>query len=323
MRSPLNQQNRTPAKINKNQVVIADSGSNGHRPQGELFAVAEIEVDGVQMGVLNDGTPYLTLRGLARMCGIDHTVLLRLANNWEEEREKPRGRRIQQILDAQGYKENFLYTRTAGSTADTHAYTDAVCMAVLEYYAFDSAQGSGNIALQNYRILARDSFRNFIYKRCQFDPQSFISDSWKNFHERVLLNDQLPVGFFSIFKEIADLVVRMIQQGCTLDDHTIPDQSVGMIWSRYWGDQLLDDKYGKRIKHPHYYPDWFPQSAINPVEAWIYPVDALGEFHKWMHRTYLPEKFPNYLGDKVKKGVFLPAVAQSLIAAVKRPELKS
>ncbi|MFU9135598.1 hypothetical protein [Erwinia tasmaniensis] len=34
--------------------------------QGEiaLFPVKEKEVDGIQMGVLNDGTPYLTMRGL-------------------------------------------------------------------------------------------------------------------------------------------------------------------------------------------------------------------------------------------------------------------
>lgn len=40
----------------------------------DLEIVVEKEVDGVGMGVLNDGTPFLNMRGLARMCGVDPGV---------------------------------------------------------------------------------------------------------------------------------------------------------------------------------------------------------------------------------------------------------
>ena len=143
----------------------------------------------------------------------------------------------------------------------------------------------------------------------------------RNFHERVLLNDQLPVGYFSIFREIADLVVHMIKGGCPLDDHTVPDISVGQQWSKYWVDNELGAECGDRIKHPHFFPDWFPQSAINPVETWIYPANALGTFHMWMYRNYIPQQFPKYVRNKIKSGAFLPHRGERLLLAVSRPAL--
>jgi len=291
------------------------------RQQIKLFPVTEVEVDGIQMGVLSDGTPYLTGRGLARMCGIHNKVLFDLAENWETEKLKPRGLRIQELLAAQGVSADSLFIWTRGKTGDTHAYTDAVCMAVLEYYAFDSAQGTNETAIKNYRTLARYSFRSFIYNRCGYDPDKHIPDSWKNFHERVLLNDQVPIGYFSIFREIADLVVNMIQKGCPINEHTVPDISVGSMWSSYWTENNFAQTYGPRLKHPHFYPNWFPQSAVNPVDVWIYPAEALGQFRIWIYKNYVPNNFPKYLDAKVKKGLFLPSRAEILLDAVTKPQL--
>lgn len=74
--------------------------------QGNLFHVdRQAELNGIEMGVLESGVPYLSGRGLASMCGLDHTSLLEMANNWEAEKHKPRGRQISQLLDASGYNE--------------------------------------------------------------------------------------------------------------------------------------------------------------------------------------------------------------------------
>lgn len=305
----------------ENKKVESQNKAIEHR-QLDLFPVKEVEVDGIQMGVLSDGTPYLTMRGLARMCGIDHTALLRLASNWHEERFRPRGIKIRELLAGQGYSGDSLFLRTMSKGVETHAYTDAVCMAILEYYAFEATQSSNETAVNNYRILARYSFRSFIYNRCGYDPDKHIPDAWKNFHERVLLNDQVPVGYFSIFREIGDLVIHMIQKGCPLDEHTVPDVSVGIMWAKHWETSGFDEEFGDRKKHPHFYPDWFPQSASNPIPAWIYPAKALGEFRIWLYRHYIPQNFPKYIEGKVKKGLFLPSRAELLIDAVSRPEIE-
>ena len=305
-----------------NQALNRVSPSYGHRgEQQELFPVKEVEVDGIQMGVLSDGTPYLTQRGLARLCGVDQAALSRLVSSWEEEQLKPRGRRIRELLTQHGFAGNSLFLRTQSNLGETHAYMDTVCMALLEYYAFDATQASNEVALKNYRLLARHSFRSFIYNRCGYDPDKQIPDSWKNFHERILLNDQVPIGYFSVFREIADLVVHMIQGGCPVDDHTVPDVSVGTTWSNYWQAQGLDHVHGSRRKHPHYYPHWFPQSAVNPVDVWIYPASALGDFRVWVYKEYIPKSFPKYIHNKVKQRVFLPSRAELLLTAMAKPEL--
>ena len=311
---------RAPPKTPENQAKTTELIASKHQ-QLRLFPVKEVEVDGVQMGVLSDGTPYLHLRGLARMCGIDHAPLLRLANNWDDEKTKPRGLKITELLAAQGHPGDVLNIQTTTKGINTHVYTDSVCMAMLEYYAFESKEWSNETALKNYRLLARQSFRAFIYSKCKYDPDRHIPDSWRNFHERVLLNDQLPIGYFSVFREIADLVIHMIKGGCPLDDHTVPDISVGQAWARHWEDSSFDAFYGERMKFPHYYPDWYPQAAVNPVPSWIYPANALGVFHTWIYLNYIPQKFPKYIQSKVKSGVFLPGRAELLIAAVSKKGL--
>lgn len=301
----------------QSDIITTPFGQRLKTVQMDLFPIKEIEVDGIAMGVLSDGTPFLTGRGLAKICGVDPGAFSRFTSNWDEERTKPRGKKILDLLRVQGHDGERLYLKTIKAGSETHVFTDAVCMAVLEYYAFESGQDNG-VALRNFRALARFSIRQFIYNRCGYDPHKHIPASWRNYHERVILNDQVPVGFFSIFREIADIVIHLIQSGCPIDDHTVPDISVGQHWARYWGDNGCDDEFGSRLQHPHNYPDWFPQSAANPVPAWIYPVGALGVFRLWLYENYIPLNFPKYVESKVKMGAFLPSHAELLINAVTR-----
>ena len=130
------------------------------------------------------------------------------------------------------------------------------------------------------------------------------------------MNDQVTPRFFSVFREIADIVVHMIQADCPIDDHTVPDISVGQAWGKYWTDNGLEKIHGTREKHPHFYPDWFPQADANPVPAWIYPAAALGEFRVWLYETYITQKFPKYVENKVQSGAFIASRAELLIEAV-------
>ncbi|MCP6071278.1 hypothetical protein NL367_26910, partial [Klebsiella pneumoniae] len=66
--------------------------------QMQLFPVVEVVSDDIPMGVLNDGTPYLTLYGLAKLCGIDDTPLRVFTSNWNTEKNKPRGQKVAAYL---------------------------------------------------------------------------------------------------------------------------------------------------------------------------------------------------------------------------------
>lgn len=271
--------------------------------QQGLFPVAEKDVQGLQMGVLSDGTPYLTLRGLAKVCGIAHQVLLRFTSKWDEEKLKPRGQKVLEHLKAQGHSGESLYITTVSKGLETHAYSDAVCMAILEYYAFDSSDlASKEVAITNYRILARSSFKIFIYKECGYDPERSKRQSWQHYIDRVSMNDNIPISFFSVFREMSSIIVNLINSGCMIDDKTVPDISVGIIWGNHWTKLNYDQKFGERIKFPHEYPPDFRQSAAVSIEAWIYPMTALGEFRVWLYDFYVKEKFGGYLQKKVAQG---------------------
>lgn len=291
----------------------------GHQQRLGLFPIIETEVNELQMGVLSDGTPYLTLRGLAKVCGIDHSTIVKLAQNWEIEKTKRRGARIQELLDAQKYTEPFLYISAHNSQGEFYAFTDAVCMAFLEYYAFEATSIDNSTALANYRLLARSSFKIYVYQQCKYNPNHKIDSSWQNFQERLLLNDDIPIAYFSIFKELSAIILNMIRGGCVIDDKTVPDISVGTIWAKYWTSKNLDRKYGARTKHPHEYPQSFRQSAGGLYEAWVYPVESLGEFRKWLYEVYLMEKFPAYLNGKVAKGAIVNNDAIKLLDTLQKP----
>ena len=294
--------------------------TNGEQLDLNLRAIREVEIDGIQMGVLSNGTPYLTMRGLAIMCGVAPSVIQGIAANWPAERLKPRGRKIDASLTAQGYTSDQLVIKTKGNGGEVHAYTDAVCMSILEYYALDASQPNSEVARNNYRILARDSFRRFIYQRTGYSEAS-TQASLRVFQQRLQLNDQIPANYFSIFREMADLTFHLANSNFKLDAQSIPDISVGIHWGKYWSKNSLADQYGERVKFPHNYPKNFPQAQGNQKEAWIYPILSLGVFRNWLQSTYVHTHLAPYLAKKVGEGALPAPKAEQILLAVQRPAL--
>ncbi len=123
------------------------------------------------MGVLSDGTAYLTGRGLARMCGIDQKGIVDLTAQWDD--PLPRELKIRENLRQQGFGSQKPYLAINVSGTTHYAFPDTVCMAVLEYYAFDAGKNAKPQALKNYRLLARRSFRDFIYAQVGYRAVQF------------------------------------------------------------------------------------------------------------------------------------------------------
>ncbi|ODN65690.1 hypothetical protein [Methylophaga muralis] len=283
-----------------------------------LTPVKHTAPEGIEMGVMADGSPYLGARGLALLCGVAPSNIITLVKEWETLRDKPRGRAIERIIKAQDGDVSKLYIPIQVDGVNYHAINDINCMAILEYYAFDSQSPSVK-ARDNYRLLAKQTLKKFIYEQTGYRPSDDLPRYWKVFHERVSLND-IPSGYFSVFREIANLLVTAIQKGVPLDEKTVPDISVGLVWAKHWKDNGLEEGYGQRIRHIHKFPDDFPQ--IDP-KAWIYPVEALGEFRKWLDDVYISEKFQTYLNGKAKSGQLGSVNIEALVNAVQPHRLDS
>lgn len=286
-------------------------------PQIPLLPVAQRDIDGIQMGVLGDGTAYLTMRGLSRMCGTPPSVLSRLVSGWAEDRFKPRGRKISDALQAQQHPGTKIGFRTMHNGVEVIALSDVECMAILEYYAFDAGKESSAEALLNYRLLARSSFRAFIYAQVGYDPSASVPSEWRQFHDRVSLTyNSVPAGYFGVFKEMADMVVTLGQAGIHIDANFVPDISVGMAWGKHWTKSNFDSSFAPRAKFEHNYPEYFPQAVSNPQEPWCYPESALGEFRRWLREEYIGGgKFSRYIESKVAEKRLPPSFAQLALSA--------
>ncbi len=291
-------------KFNKNKDLSVNNALQKATPKQmhlDLGIEIQKDINGIEMGVLENGIPYLTQRGLAGVVGVARSLIQTITKEWEEHYQdqvigKDRISYFKQYLLDKGFNEPALHIETIQNGTIHYAYPDVVCMAFLEYYAFESKSDS-TTALGNYRKFAAFGLRRFIYEALDYTP----SDKWKYHHDRVsLLKDSAPPGHFTIFQEITGLVVDLIAADLTVNDKTVPDISVGIAWGRYWTDNNLEEKFGPRIQYEHSYPDYYPQASSNPQKPNAYPDAALPLFRQWFKQVYLLTKFPAYILTKAK-----------------------
>ena len=271
--------------------------------QGNLFVDKETEIQGIGMGVLNDGTPFLHQRGLAALCGVENAHIGTISSQWNEEIQKPRVSAVKSLLAKRGITVNNPHIECKHGGRTIFAYPDHVCLAILEYYAFEAGANVKQEAIQNFRTLAGQALRDFIYRQVGYDPTG--NDRFAKWHERIELNHQsAPHGYFSVFNEAHTVIYELIMAGAEINEKMGADISIGIAWSKYWNDNGLDANYGKRDKFPHQYPDDHPQSKSNPQIANCYPIEALGAYRLWLQEEYIEGgKFANYLKTKTKDGL--------------------
>lgn len=278
-------------------------------------SIVEKEIEGIEMGVLEDGTAYLSGRSLAEMCGTAASTIIYQASQWANGNREGK---LARMLRETGIEGPSLFIPTesnhGGIAKTVHAYPDDVCTVFLEYYAFESDRPN-ETARRNFRRLARTSLRAMIYAYTGFDLVNNVPPQWRQLHDRLLLNNA-PPGYFSVFKEISPILMAAVQKGLVLDDTTMPDGSVGILWAQHWEEEGLAASFGDRIKHPHIFPEYFRQAKGKQKEAWVYPLAALGVFRTWLQNQYLPTAFPNYLQNKVKQRVLAASARELILEAV-------
>ncbi|MCT7992505.1 BRO-N domain-containing protein [Laspinema olomoucense] len=125
-------------------------------------------------------------------------------------------------------------------------------------------------------------------------------------YQRLLLDgtkNKAPLGHFTIFREVIDLVRDLEANGYVLPDNAYPDISVGLCWSNHLHCLGINPDT-IRQSYRHHYPDG------RIVTASAYENLYLPEFRDWFNRMYLSDKLPKYLGKKDKSS--LPALEKLL-----------
>lgn len=304
---------------NKISVLAPKSASKEITPsQGVLDYEIEKDIGGIGMGVLSDGTPYLNQRGLAALCGVENAHIGTISSQWSEPSPKPRVAAIKAVLSKAGFTAPSAHVEVVHKGKAHYCYPAEICLAILEYYAFDAGINCQSQARDNFRLLAGSKLREMIYSQVGYDPTGKNTDCYKNWHERIALNYQsAPKGFFHVFNEAHTIIYELIQAGANIGEKFVVDISIGQHWSKYWTDQNLAAAHAERCKYPHCYPDSHPQAQSNPQESWCYPLSALGTYREWLQDTYLEGgKFKTYLAGKVARNELPPSVAQLAISTL-------
>ncbi|MDX8453230.1 hypothetical protein RFM98_10715 [Mesorhizobium sp. VK9D] len=304
-------------KINILAVKSSQIGPKGNQPNLPLVVEKEREIDGVVMGVLSDGTPYLNQRGLAALCDVQNAHIGTISSQWNDVDQKPRIQRIKAILEKVGKIPATAHIEVLHRGVVHYCYPADVSLAIMEYYAIDAGVNVSEKARDNYRILAGSRLRDMIYSQVGYDPRRG-KDRFAKWHERLALNYQsAPKGHFHVFNETHTIIYELIVAGANIGEKFVVDISIGQHWSKYWDDHNLSEIHGVRRKYPHRYPDDHPQSKANPHESWCYPLAALGAYREWLQDEYLEGgKFKGYLAGKVAKGDLPPSFAQLAISAL-------
>ncbi|MEL7090666.1 MAG: hypothetical protein AAFN94_02910 [Pseudomonadota bacterium] len=294
--------------------------SDPSQPELQLHVEAEASQDGIGMGVLNDGTPFLTQRAIGDLCGLRNKYIGIISSEWNSAEAPDYVKRVRELMFEQtGAIPSLPHVEVFEGKRRYLAYPDSVCTALLEYFAFEGNRQFADLALANYRKLSRHGLRKFIYDATGY-KETTNEDLWRIFKDRVSLTyDAVPDGFFGIFKEISSLIVTLGLSGLHIDEKFVPDISVGQAWSKHWANADLGRIYGDRATYQHFFPDYFPQAVSNPQMARCYPEQALGEFRRWFREDYIGEgRFKKYLANKVSQKM-LPEgyVERALLALLK------
>jgi hypothetical protein len=297
----------TPKEITRSQGILG------------LDIDKDADVNGIGMGVLSDGTPYLNQRGLAALCGVQNAHIGTISSQWDEPEQKQRIKSVKAVLLKAGFTASAAHIEITHAGRPNFCYPAEVCLAVLEYYAFDAGSNCQPEARDNFRMLAGSKLRELIYRQVGYDPTG--AKRFDRWHDRISLNYQsAPKGFFHVFNEANTVVYEMVMAGIDIGDKNVVDISIGQCWGRHWIDNNLTARFGDRAKYPHRYPASHPQSKSNPQESWCYPLSALGIYREWLQDEYIEGgKFAGYLQNKVSSGQIAPSIAQLAIAALVPP----
>ncbi|KND83611.1 hypothetical protein SCC4092_0208400 [Aggregatibacter actinomycetemcomitans serotype b str. SCC4092] len=148
---------------------------NSNLPTGPRQGVLDISIDkeaeinGIGMGVLGNGIPYLTQTGLAKVCDISRITLQELSSEWTSSIQSGlfttnRMTFLSSYLFNRGFSNESLYIQVEKNGAIHYAYPDIVCMAILEFYAFESSKSDKTVAQRSYRELASLGLKEYIYR---------------------------------------------------------------------------------------------------------------------------------------------------------------
>lgn len=265
------------------------------------IAVSGLPID---VGILPDGTPFMSGRELARACGISNSTLVGWGEMTPQVGDRHRAGKLANSLATYRYQGDRLFVPIPagtkfGSRANVSAYPYQVCLAFLDYYAFAANKEEARNSL---RLLSEQQLPQFICATVEEPAQKSAPQSSTQSQEdpfRRPLRNGIPVGYFDVGQALADDHAPLL---LTPELRTALLIHIEKAWNRYWNIQQLSHQYGDRFPIPQQRENSWAQ-----LRRYVYPAATLVAFQDWLAWHYLPDRYPSYL--QRKRQPVMPAIA--------------
>ncbi|MEO1094582.1 MAG: hypothetical protein AAFX01_06740 [Cyanobacteria bacterium J06638_28] len=274
-------------------------------PTANLEVIQSIAVAGfpIEVGLLQDGTPFLSGRGLAKACGISNSTLVSWGEFTPQVGSKYRAGKLANLLTTYHYRGDRLFLRLPskvkfGGKANVSAYPYQVCMAFLDYYAFAANKEAARNSL---RILSEQQLPNFICNAIAQQPSASESAAKPPESDRPL-RGKVPDNYFGVFQIASRGQLGTAQNGIPLDVPLTSPRNIEKAWSQYWYIHKLWEQHGKRVPYLRRSLDYSPQLTTDGyLKTYLYPASALSDFKHWFYLNYIPDRFPSYRHRKAQQ----------------------
>lgn len=273
-------------------------------PTANLEVIKSIAVAGfpIEVGLLRDGTPFLSGRGLAKACGISNSTLVSWGEFAPQAGAKYRSGKLANLLTTYHYRGDRLFLRlpsevTFGGKANVSAYPYQVCMAFLDYYAFAANKEAARNSL---RILSKQQLPNFICNAIAQQPSAPKPDTKQPESDRTI-RGKVPNNYFGVFQIASREKLGTAQNGLPLDVPITSPRNIEKAWGQYWHIHKLWEQHGKRVPYLRRSLDKSPQTTDGYRKTYLYPASALSDFKHWFYLHYIPDRFPSYRHRKAQQ----------------------
>jgi hypothetical protein len=180
--------------------------------------------DGFELGVLIDGIPFASAGGLAVLCGVTTKTITDVGQYVDNDDDKFRSGKIANLLTEYDYQGDKLYEILLHDGQEIYAYSEPVCMAFLEYYAYEAGKRCTQKAKNLARALMRKSFKDFVYELVGYKETKRSSFSEYVLSRFLIHHDvdemRLPDGYFCLF----DKMIELLQKFDLSIDYVLSDQ---------------------------------------------------------------------------------------------------
>ncbi len=255
----------------------------------------------LEVGVLADGTPFMSGRGLAKACGVSNGTLVGWGDTVPQVGEQHRAGKLAALLVTYGYGGERLFSRVTGTTpgggrVTVSAYPHPVCMAFLDYYAFEANKEAARNSL---RVLSDRQLPQFI--QAQFSQGGMTADQWSHPTEPAASlpphRGTLPPDYFSLLHcgEAVLSLQTLLQQY----SQVLYPIHIERAWHHYWAVQKLWIEHGPRVPYERRCLDQAPYVTVEGyITTYLYPCSALAAFQHWLAWVFIPDRSPSYLHRK-------------------------